>query len=67
MNMIGINKILRGLNFIIPVCYILMGCILLTDLFASIKRENRTIFGIIIIIYGIFRIYKAHEKMKDMK
>ena len=67
MNMIGINKILRGLNFIIPVCYILMGCILLTDLFASIKRENRIIFGIIIIIYGIFRIHKAHEKMKDMK
>jgi len=61
-----INKILKTLNFIIPFCYITMGFILLTDLFADINRGTRITFGIIIIIYGIYRIFSARAKTRDM-
>ena len=60
------NKILKGLNFVIPFCYIAMGCVLMTDLFASIDRGKRIIFSIIIIIYGIYRIFRARAKTRDM-
>lgn len=60
------NKILKILNFIIPFCYIAMGCVLLTDLFDNISRGIRIVFGIIIIIYGIYRIYRACAKTRDI-
>ena len=60
------NRILKGLTFLIPFCYIAVGCILLTDLFASLDRGKRIVFGVIIIIYGIFRVYRVYSKTRDM-
>ena len=60
------KKILKVLNLLIPFCYIAMGFILLTDMFAYIDRGKRITFGVIIIIYGIYRIYRAHAKTRDM-
>jgi hypothetical protein len=62
---IDINKIIKCLHFIIPFLYIMMGCVLFTDLFPDINRSSRIIFGIIIIIYGVFRVYKAYEKIRN--
>ena len=64
--LINFNKILKGLNFLVPLCYIAMGCIFLTNLFVYIDRGKRIIFGVIIITYGLFRIYKAYIKTRDM-
>ena len=64
--MLNFNKVLKGLTFLIPFCYIAMGCIFFTNLFVYIDRGKRIIFGVIIIIYGFFRIYKAYTKTRDM-
>ena len=59
---IDTNKIIKCLNFIVPFFYITVGCVLFTDLFPGIDRSKRIVFGIIIIIYGFFRVYKAYAK-----
>jgi hypothetical protein len=61
---IDINQIMKYINFIIPLLYITIGCVFLTNLFSNIDRSWRIIFGIIIIVYGIFRVYQAYEKMR---
>ena len=61
-----LKKILKGLNLLIPFCYIVVGCILLTDLFTYIDRGIRIIFGAIVIIYGLFRVYRFYTKTRDM-
>ena len=61
---IDINRIIKYINFIIPLLYITMGCILFTNLFPNFDRSWRIIFGIIIIIYGFFRVYQAYEKIR---
>ena len=60
------KKIPKTLNLIIPFCYIAMGSILFTDLFADIERGKRIIFGVIIIIYGIYRIFRSRVKTGDV-
>jgi hypothetical protein len=64
--LINFKKILKGLNLLIPFFYITLGCILLTNLFAHIDRGKRIIFGVIIIMYGFFRIYRVYAKTRDM-
>ena len=59
------RNILNTLNFIIPLCYVVVGCILMTDLIAAVGRGKRILFGVIVIAYGIFRIYKAYAKIRD--
>ena len=66
MKKIDINKIIKYLNYIIPFCYIMFGSVLFTDLFPDIDGSKRIIFGIIIIIYGFFRGYKAYEKIRKI-
>lgn len=61
-----LNKIPRVLKLLIPFCYIAMGCVMLTGLFENIDRGIRITFGIIIIIYGIYRIFRARAKTGDM-
>lgn len=53
------------MNFLIPICYVLVGILLLTDLFEAIGEEKRILFGVIVIGYGIFRLYKAWGKMRN--
>jgi hypothetical protein len=59
------RNILNTLNFIIPLCYVVVGCILMTDLIDTVDRGKRILFGVIVIAYGIFRIYKAYAKIRD--
>lgn len=44
------NKRLKGLNFLIPFYDIAVGCLLLTNMFASIDKGKEIIFNSIIII-----------------
>lgn len=60
------NRILKVFNLLIPFCYIVMGFILLTDLFGNIDGGTRTTFGIIIMVYGIYRICRVCLKTRDM-
>jgi len=66
MKELNIKSVLRYLNFIIPFLYIAMGCTLFFNLFPNIDRGKRIIFGVVIILYGIFRVYKAYVKNRDM-
>lgn len=61
------NKLLKGFNILIPFYYIAVGGILMTDLFAFFDRGKRILFGAVIIIYGVFRIYRVYSKTRDVK
>lgn len=67
MQKAGFKIIFKGLHFIAPFFYIAVGCVFLTDLFYEISEWKRVLFGIIIILYGLFRIYNAYAKIRDMK
>jgi hypothetical protein len=62
---LNFDIIIKYINFIIPFLYIVMGCVFFTNLFPAIDRSHRIIFGIILIIYGAFRIYKTYEKIRE--
>jgi hypothetical protein len=65
MKKINIGKALYGLGIIIPFCYIALGCaMLLTDFFPNLNGKKMNIFSIIIILYGIFRVYKLYQKFR---
>ncbi len=55
----NLGRILKFLNLLMPFCYIIVGGLLLTNLFSSITRERRVLFAVIVIVYGSFRIYKT--------
>lgn len=61
----GDIKILHILNFLIPICYMMVGFLLLTDFFATIHRGHRILFGLIVMGYGVFRLRRAWRKMRD--
>ena len=56
----------KGLHFTAPFLYIAIGCAFFTHLFSGIDEWKRIVFGIIVIMYGFFRIYKAYAKIRDM-
>jgi hypothetical protein len=60
------SKLYKILSLFIPFYYIAIGCILFTSLFSSIDRGKRIFFGVFITVYGIFRIYRACMKTRDM-
>jgi cytochrome c biogenesis protein CcdA len=65
MKNINIGNVLYGLGIIIPFCYIALGfALLLTDIFPNLDEKKMNIFGIIIILYGIFRVYKLYLKFR---
>ncbi len=59
---IYLKKIFRVFNFMMPFYYIAAGMLLFTALFDSISRNIRFMFSTVLIIYGIFRVYRAFEK-----
>jgi len=65
MKNINIGKVLSGLGIIIPFCYIALGsALLLTDIFPNLDKKKMSIFSVIIILYGIFRVYKLYLKFR---
>jgi hypothetical protein len=56
------KKIPLAFHFLISVCYMAVGVLLLTGLFHVIDRGISILFGVIVIGYGIFRLYKAFAK-----
>lgn len=63
MKKININKVMYGLGILFPFFYIALGCaLLLTDIFPNVDEKKTNIFGIIIILYGVFRVYKLYRK-----
>lgn len=56
------NKIVKTFNLLIPFYYIGIGIILLTNFFDSFSRAARFAFGSVILLYGIFRIYRIFSK-----
>jgi cytochrome c biogenesis protein CcdA len=60
--LINYNKIPLVFHFLISFCYIGVGCALFTDLFGTIDVRKRAVFGVIVIGYGIFRMYKAFKQ-----
>ena len=63
MKKITISRVMYGLGIIFPFCYIALGCaLLLTDIFPGADETKTNIFGIILILYGVFRVYKLYKK-----
>ena len=56
------NKIVKIFSLLIPFYYIAIGIILFTNFFHSFSREARFAFGSVILLYGIFRIYRIFSK-----
>jgi hypothetical protein len=65
MKKLNINAILTPLNFAVPILYIVLGCLLFTNLLFDFDRSKKIIFGIVLILYGAFRFYKAYTKTRD--
>jgi len=65
MNKLSLNTILRPLQFIIPVFIIVLGCLILAHILFDFDKTKRIIFGIIFILYGLFRIYQAAGKHRN--
>lgn len=63
--LIDYKKVPIAFHFLISLCYIAVGCVLFTDLFETIDARKRMIFGVIVIGYGTFRLYKAYAKMRQ--
>lgn len=57
--LIDYKKIPIAFHFLISLCYIAVGCVLFTNLFGAIDARKRVVFGVIVIGYGVFRMYKA--------
>jgi hypothetical protein len=65
MEKFNISNVLKGLGFVIPLLYIAFGCLLFTNLFFDFDRSKKMIFGIILILYGGFRGYRAYAKTRN--
>lgn len=63
--LIDYKKIPLAFHFLISLCYIGVGCILFTDLFGTIDVRKRMVFGVIVLGYGVFRLYKVFAKMRN--
>jgi hypothetical protein len=61
--LIDYKKIPVVFHVLISLCYIGVGCALFTDLFGSIDVRKRLAFGIVVVGYGVFRLYKACLKI----
>jgi len=60
--LVDYEKIPVVFHFLISVCYIAVGILLMTDMFAVLDGWKRILFGGVVIGYGIFRMYKAWKK-----
>jgi hypothetical protein len=63
--LIDYKKIPVIFHILISFCYIGVGCALFTDLFGTIDIRKRAVFGAIVLIYGVYRLYKACAKMRS--
>jgi hypothetical protein len=66
MKNFNINKLRQGLNYRIPVLFMMLGCLLFTNLFFEGDRWKKIAFGIVLVLYGLFRIYKVHAKIRNI-
>lgn len=66
MKELGIKTVLRSLSLIIPFLYIAMGCALFFNLFSSFDKTKRIIFGAVLVLYGLFRMYKSYTNDRDL-
>lgn len=57
-----LKKIFRVFNFMMPFYYIAAGMVLFSSLFGSVNRNIRFMSGAVLIIYGIFRVYRVFGK-----
>jgi len=66
MEKLNINKGRLGLSLRVPILFIALGCLMFTNLFFTGDRWKKIVFGAILILYGLFRIYKARKKIRNM-
>ena len=59
------NKIVKTFNLLIPFYYAAIGIILLTNFFDFFSRGTRIAFALVILLYGIFRIYRIFSKAQE--
>ena len=59
------NKIIKTFNLLIPFYYVAIGIILLMNFFDYFSRGARIAFGSVILLYGIFRIYRIFSKAQE--
>jgi len=64
MKNISIQRFMKGLGIITPFLYIALGCLLLTNILPGMDGPKMKIFSIIIILYGIFRVYRLYVKFR---
>jgi len=62
--LIDYKKIPLAFHFLISLCYIAVGCILFTNVFETIDVRKWMAFGVIVIGYGLFRLFKVCVKMR---
>jgi hypothetical protein len=60
------NQALKYFGFFMVVFYIILGLLFVfsSEFFPELNRIAKLIFGVILVIYGIFRAYRAIKSLK---
>jgi hypothetical protein len=55
-----LQRISSGLSFIIPLLYLGVGGVLLAGRFPRMEASKQVVFGVILVLYGLFRAARAY-------
>lgn len=62
--MFDYDKIPDAFKLLISIFYIVVGILLMTDLFSVFDSWKRFLFGAVVIGYGMFRMYTAWKRTR---
>lgn len=55
------------INYVTSAVTIILGLILVSGVFSQLKNNTMLMFGIVLLIYGVFRLVTTTSKIKQRK
>ena len=66
VNSFPLNKLLRVMSLVVIVVYIIIGSLLIfTNFFTIVPEEYKTLIGIVVMLYGLFRSVRYLSSKTD--